>query len=180
MSKKSTQEAKIINKQGNFVGPFFSSEVLHRLFFVGSAFFWFCIGFFCNWMLQLLLMMIPIGLYCFQRFQNIYSDIYLRVLSSTRPYQALTIKDKNKQNDLSDKTFTFLQRISSLFPFQKCLATGHNPEDEDVFQLDESSPPRITPVASQILLQTLCLRAFTKLLPKAPAHLQPPPGSTCC
>ena len=63
--------------------------------------------------------MIPIGLYCFQRFQNIYSDIYLRVLSSTRPYQALTIKDKNKQNGLSDKTFTFLQRISSLFPFQK-------------------------------------------------------------
>ena len=125
-------------------------------------------------------LMIPIGLFCFQRLQNIYSDIYSRVLSSTRPYQALTIKDKNKQNDLSDKTFTFLQRISSLFPFQKCLATGHNPEDEDVFQLDESSPPSITPVASQILLQTLCLKAFTKTLPKAPAHLQPPPGSTCC
>jgi len=98
---------------------------------------------------------------------------------STRPYQALTIKDKNKQNDLNDKTFTFLQRISSPFPFQKCLATGHNPEDEGVFQLDESSPPSITPVASQILLKTLCLKAFTKILPKAPAHLQPPPGSTC-
>ena len=61
-------------------------------------------------------MLIPIGLYCFQRFQNIYSDIYSRVLSSTRPYQALTIKDKNKQTDLSDITFTFLQRISSPFP----------------------------------------------------------------
>ena len=80
---------------------------------------------------------------------------------------------------MNDKTFTFLQRISSPFPFQKCLATGHNPEDEYVFQLDESSPPRITPVASQILLYTLCLKAFTKILPKAPAHLQPPPGSTC-
>ena len=49
MSKKSTQEAKIINKQGNFVGPFFSSEVLHRLFlldrlFFGSASAFFVIG----------------------------------------------------------------------------------------------------------------------------------------
>ena len=35
------------------------------------------------------LLMIPIGRYCFQRFQNIYSDIDSRVLSSTRPYQAL-------------------------------------------------------------------------------------------
>ena len=49
MSKKSTQEAKIINKQGNFVGPFFSSEFLHRLFlldrlFFGSASAFFVIG----------------------------------------------------------------------------------------------------------------------------------------
>ena len=49
MSKKSTQEAKIINKPGNFVGPFFSSEVLHRLFlldrfFFGSASAFFVIG----------------------------------------------------------------------------------------------------------------------------------------
>jgi len=49
MSKKSTQEAKIINKQDNFVGPFFSSEVLHRLFlldqlFFGSASAFFVIG----------------------------------------------------------------------------------------------------------------------------------------
>ena len=45
---------------------------------------------------------------------------------------------------------------------KNCLATGQNPEDEGVFQLDESSPPSITPVASQILLKTLCLKAFTK------------------
>jgi len=38
MSKKSTQEAKIINKQGNFVGPFFSSEILHRLFLLDRLF----------------------------------------------------------------------------------------------------------------------------------------------
>ena len=35
------------------------------------------------------LLMIPFGLYCLERLQNIYSDIYLQVLSSTRPYQAL-------------------------------------------------------------------------------------------
>ena len=55
MSKKSTQEAKIINKQGNFVGPFFSSEVLHRLFLLDRLFFGSASAFFCNWMLQLLL-----------------------------------------------------------------------------------------------------------------------------
>ena len=38
---------------------------------------------------SVLSMMIPIGLYCLQRLQNIFSDIYSRVLSSTRPYQAL-------------------------------------------------------------------------------------------
>ena len=100
----------------------------------------------------------------------------MRVLSSTRPYQALTIKD-NKQNDLSDKTFTFLQRISSPFPFQKYLATGHN--KEDVIQLDESSPPRIGSSCHPKPPQTLCLKAFTKNLPKAPAHHQLPLGSTC-
>ena len=34
-------------------------------------------------------MMIPISAFFFQRLQNIFSDIYLRVLSSTGPYQAL-------------------------------------------------------------------------------------------
>ena len=58
MSKKSTQEAKIINKQGNFVGPFFSSEFLHRLFlldrlFFGSASAFFVIGC-CHCCLKLL------------------------------------------------------------------------------------------------------------------------------
>merc|ERR1712143_125856 len=52
--KKSTQEAKIINKQGNFVGPFFSSEILHRLFllvrwFVGSLARWF-VGSLVRWL----------------------------------------------------------------------------------------------------------------------------------
>ena len=46
-------------------------------------------------------------------------------------------KQAKLENDI---TFTFLQRISSKFPFQKWLATGHN--QEDVIQLDESSPPR--------------------------------------
>ena len=36
-----------------------------------------------------LTLMIPIGLFCFKRLKSIYSDIYSRVLSSTRPYQAL-------------------------------------------------------------------------------------------
>ena len=56
----------------------------------------------------------PKGLNCFSEAKNIFSNIYSRVLSSTRPYQALTLI-KNKQNDFSDKTFTFLQIY--LLPF---------------------------------------------------------------
>ena len=49
--------------------------------------------------------------------------LYSRVLSSSRPYQALTIKDDN-QNDLNDKTFTFIQ-ISPLVQFgQKLVQAG--------------------------------------------------------
>ena len=45
--------------------------------------------------------MIPIGLYCIQRLE-IFSQFYSPVLSSTRPYQALTIR-YNNPNDLSEK-----------------------------------------------------------------------------
>ena len=96
--------------------------------------------------------------------------VYKTVSSTEEKYT----KQAKLENDI---TFTFLQRISSKFPFQKWLATGHN--QEDVIQLDESSPPRIGSSSHPKPPQTLCLKAFTKIRPK-PQHtsnpLQAPPA----
>ena len=45
------------------------------------------------------------SIYCNQRLSNIYSHVYLRVLSPTRPYQALTLFANKRKKDF--KTFTF-------------------------------------------------------------------------
>ena len=53
----------------------------------------------------------PNRVYCIKRLGNILLRHLLRVLSSSRPYQALTRK-LNKQNYKDDKTFTFIWTIS--------------------------------------------------------------------
>ena len=61
--------------------------------------------------------MIPTDPYCIQRLKSLLLDIYFRTSTFVSKTVSST-EDKtrkiNKQNDLNDKTFTFLQRISSL------------------------------------------------------------------
>ena len=44
--------------------------------------------------------------YCNQRLSNIYSRVYLRILSPSRPYQALTTHLLTKRNNLDFQTFS--------------------------------------------------------------------------
>ena len=45
--------------------------------------------------------------YCNQRLSNIYSHVYLRILSPSRPYQALTTHLLTKRNNLDFQTFSW-------------------------------------------------------------------------
>ena len=55
--------------------------------------------------------------YCNQRLSNIYSHIYLRILSPSRPYQALTtFANKTKQFGFSDFLFLAIPLFSVSWP----------------------------------------------------------------
>ena len=107
-------------------------------------------------------MMIPIGLYCIKG-TEIFAQTFI---PSTFVYKTVSSTEEKytKQAKLeNDKTFTFMQIISS---HSTRLKIG-------------SSASRPIHSSQVIVKKTSCMKACDKNSPQTPAHLQPPPGSSC-